>query len=124
MTVIMMNFNFYYSNHKYLHYLCIFFLLITLQITSFCIFVHTASRFVCGACSRLLTKSVKSVCLRACGHVICDPCRVRLVDKDPTCPDCAAGVVTSDIVALSTGAAGFASSGAAVASKRVRAAFH
>ncbi len=44
--------------------------------------------YMCPACRKGLTRGLKAVCLKACGHVVCGKCCDTFVKKDHACPDC------------------------------------
>ena len=79
------------------------------------------NRWMCLACRKSLTNSIRMTHLRQCGHVVCFTCAAAFVAADGACP-CGAQAPANECVSLEAGGSGY-SGGAAqhVASKTVEA---
>uniref|UniRef100_A0A6A7G5B7 Nitric oxide synthase-interacting protein homolog n=1 Tax=Hirondellea gigas TaxID=1518452 RepID=A0A6A7G5B7_9CRUS len=71
-------------------------------------------RYMCPACRKTLMNTTKTSVLRRCGHVICQLCITRFVEKSKTCVHCDRAIFSRDIIPLELGGSGFAKQGAQI----------
>lgn len=66
------------------------------------------SRFCCPVCRRTLTDAYKSVVLKTCGHVMCQPCLEKF-KNEKICTVCDTPFKSDSIIKLQSGGTGFSS---------------
>eukprot|EP01083_Nonionella_stella_P140570 431291_1 len=80
-------------------------------------------RYMCPACRKTLTNSCKTSVLRKCGHVFCNSCVKKFIEKNYLCVQCDKPTRSKDVIPLEVGGTGFAGHGAQVESKKSNIAF-
>jgi len=81
-----------------------------------------SGRYKCFSCSKDLTNTGKTACLRKCGHVMCQPCANTIVKADGSCT-CGKVNKSKDIVPLELGGTGFSSTGSFTAESKITPSF-
>jgi len=81
-----------------------------------------SGRYRCYSCSKDLTNTIKTACLRKCGHVMCQACATTIVKVDGSCT-CGKVNKSKDVVELELGGTGFASTGSFTAETKATPAF-